>query len=58
VKPGLLPAAVAGIVLIVSLVLGVAAWNHGDVLVGVFLGVIALLSLVQVTYHFRRVMRG
>jgi hypothetical protein len=58
VKSGLIPAAVAGVVLAVSLVLGVAAWNHGDVLVGVFLGVIALLSLVQVTYHFRRVMRG
>jgi hypothetical protein len=58
VKPGLIPAAVAGVVLAVSLVLGVAAWNHGDVLFGVFLGVIALLSLVQLTYHFRRVMRG
>ena len=57
-REGLLPAAVAGVVLAVSLVLGIAAWNHGDVLFGVFLGVITLLSLVQVTYHFRRFMKG
>ena len=57
-REGLLPAAVAGVVLAVSLVLGIAAWNHGDVLFGVFLGAITLLSLVQVTYHFRRFMKG
>jgi hypothetical protein len=58
VKPGLVPAAVAGVVLAVSLVLGVAAWSHGDVFMGCFLGVLALLSLVQVTYHARRFLRG
>ncbi len=57
-KAGLLPATVAGIVLAVSLVLGVAAWRHGDALIGGFLTVIAVISGIQVAYHFRRFMRG
>lgn len=57
-RAGLVPAAVAGVVLAVSLVLGFAAWTHGDVFMGCVLTAIALLSLVQVTYHFRRFLRG
>ena len=56
-RAGLLLAAVAGVVLVVSLILGVAAWSHGDAFMGLFLGAVALLSLVQVTYHARRFLR-
>ena len=56
-KDGLLPAAVSGVVLAVSVVLGVSAWRHGDAFFGVFLTAVAVISLVQVVYHGRRLIR-
>jgi membrane protein YdbS with pleckstrin-like domain len=52
-----LTALVSLVVLLVSVLLGVSAFANGEVLVGVFLAVVAVLALVQVVYYLRRYLR-
>ena len=52
-----LTALVSLVVLLVCVLLGVSAFTNGEVLVGVFLAVLAVLALVQVGYHLRRSLR-
>jgi hypothetical protein len=52
-----LTALVSLVVLLVCVLLGVSALAKGEVLVGVFLAVLAVLALVQVVYHLRRSLR-
>jgi hypothetical protein len=52
-----LTALVSLVVLLVCVLLGVSAFANGEVLVGVFLTVVAVLALVQVVYYLRRHLR-
>lgn len=52
-----LAALVSLVVLLVCVLLGVSAYAGGEVFVGVFLTVLAVLALVQVGYHLRRYLR-
>ena len=52
-----LTALVSLVVLLVCVLLGVSAYADGEVSVGVFLTVLAVLALVQVVYYLRRSLR-
>ena len=52
-----LTALVSLVVLLVCVLLGVSAFANGEVFVGVFLAVLAVLALVQVVYYLRRYLR-
>ena len=52
-----LTALVSLVVLLVCILLGVSAYTDGEVFVGVFLTVLAVLALVQVVYYLRRYLR-
>ena len=52
-----LTALVSLVVLLVCVLLGVSAFAHGEMVVGVFLAVLAVLALVQVVYYLRRSLR-
>jgi hypothetical protein len=52
-----LTALVSLVVLLVCILLGVSAFADGDMVVGVFLAVLAVVALVQVLYHLRRHLR-
>ena len=49
-----LTALVSRVVLLVCILLGVSAYTDGELFVGVFLTVLAVLALVQVVYYLRR----
>jgi hypothetical protein len=52
-----LTALVSLVVLLVCVLLGVSAYADGELFVGVFLTVLAVLALVQVVYYLRRSLR-
>jgi hypothetical protein len=52
-----LTALVSLVVLLVCILLGVSAFANGDMVVGVFLTVLAVVALVQVLYYLRRYLR-
>jgi hypothetical protein len=52
-----LTALVSLVVLLVCILLGVSAYADGELFVGVFLTVLAVLALVQVVYYLRRYLR-
>ena len=52
-----LTALVSLVVLLVCVLLGVSAFANGEVFVGFFLSVVAVLALVQVVYYLRRYLR-
>ena len=52
-----LTALVSLVVLLVCILLGVSAFANGDLVVGVFLTVLAVIALVQVLYYLRRHLR-
>jgi hypothetical protein len=52
-----LTALVSLVVLLVCILLGVSAFANGDMVVGVFLAVLAVVALVQVLYYLRRHLR-
>ena len=52
-----LTALVSLVVLLVCVLLGVSAFANGELFVGVFLSVLAVLALVQVVYYLRRYLR-
>lgn len=52
-----LTALVSLVVLLVCVLLGVSAYADGEVFVGVFLTVLAVLALVQVVYYLHRSLR-
>ena len=52
-----LTALVSLVVLLVCMLLGVSAYADGELFVGAFLTVLAVLALVQVVYYLRRYLR-